>query len=61
MTFVQRFGGALNLNVHFHTLVLDGVFDPAKEMRFRRLPEVSFVFWNDGDSGRVRTRTRPTR
>ena len=36
VTFVQRFGGALNLNVHFHTLVLDGVFDPAKEMRFRR-------------------------
>jgi hypothetical protein len=25
VTFVQRFGGALNLNVHFHTLVLDGV------------------------------------
>ena len=23
---VQRFGGALNLNVHFHALVLDGVF-----------------------------------
>ena len=28
VTFVQRFGGALNLNVHFHTLALDGVFDP---------------------------------
>jgi len=26
VTFVQRFGGALNLNVHFHTLVLDGVY-----------------------------------
>jgi Putative transposase/Transposase zinc-binding domain len=26
MTVVQRFGSALNLNVHFHTLVLDGVF-----------------------------------
>jgi len=23
---VQRFGGGLNLNVHFHTLALDGVF-----------------------------------
>jgi hypothetical protein len=22
----QRFGGALNLNIHFHTLALDGVF-----------------------------------
>ncbi|MGH7323535.1 MAG: transposase [Candidatus Rokuibacteriota bacterium] len=26
LTVVQRFGGALNLNIHFHTLVLDGVF-----------------------------------
>lgn len=25
---IQRFGGALNLNVHFHALVLDGVFAP---------------------------------
>jgi hypothetical protein len=25
-TAVQRFGGGLNLNVHFHTLALDGVF-----------------------------------
>ncbi len=27
VTAVQRFGGALNLNVHFHTLLPDGVFD----------------------------------
>jgi len=26
VTVIQRFGGALNLNVHFHALVLDGVF-----------------------------------
>ena len=26
VTFVQRFGGSLNLNVHFHVVVLDGVF-----------------------------------
>lgn len=26
VTSIQRFGGALNLHVHFHTLVLDGVF-----------------------------------
>lgn len=26
VTFVQRFGGALNLNVHFHTLVLEGAY-----------------------------------
>jgi len=26
VTFIQRFGGSLNLNVHFHLMVLDGVF-----------------------------------
>ncbi len=26
MTFIQRFGSALNLNVHFHALFVDGVF-----------------------------------
>jgi hypothetical protein len=28
VTAIQRFGGALNLNVHFHTIVPDGVFAP---------------------------------
>lgn len=27
VTFIQRFGGALNLNVHFHTVALDGVYE----------------------------------
>jgi hypothetical protein len=26
VTLIQRFGGALNLNIHFHMLVLDGVY-----------------------------------
>ncbi len=26
VTVIQRFGSGVNLNVHFHTLVLDGVF-----------------------------------
>ena len=26
VTFVQKFGGALNLNVHFHCVIPDGVF-----------------------------------
>ena len=32
VTFVQRFGGSVNLNIHFHQLYLDGVFsfDEAK-------------------------------
>jgi hypothetical protein len=26
VTFVQRFGGSLNLNVHYHVIVMEGVF-----------------------------------
>ncbi len=37
VTFVQRFGGALNLNVHFHSLVLDGIYDARDGMRFHPL------------------------
>jgi hypothetical protein len=35
VAIIQRFGGALNLNVHIHALVVDGVFAPAgEELRF---------------------------
>jgi hypothetical protein len=37
---MQRFGGAVNLNIHFHSLVLDGVYyqDDRQRIRFKRLP-----------------------
>ncbi len=38
VTSVQRFGGALNLHVHFHTLVLDGVFVAAADGTLRFHP-----------------------
>ena len=42
VTFLQRFGSALNLNLHFHTLVLDGVYPYAdghgETPRFLALP-----------------------
>jgi len=42
VTFLQRFGSALNLNLHFHTLALDGAYpyvpDPARPARFLPLP-----------------------
>jgi hypothetical protein len=40
VTFVQRFGGAINLNIHFHSLVLEGVYyqDDGQKIRFKRLP-----------------------
>lgn len=36
ITVIQRFGGALNLNIHFHSLYLDGVFhtNPLGEQTF---------------------------
>jgi len=36
VTLIQRFGSALNLNVHFHILALDGVYaeDAYGKMRF---------------------------
>jgi len=40
VTFIQRFGSALNLNLHFHTLALDGVYTyaPAQGAAPRFLP-----------------------
>lgn len=39
VTLIQRFGSALNLNVHFHILFLDGVYaeDAYGKMRFYRI------------------------
>jgi hypothetical protein len=40
VTFVQRFGGSLNLNVHLHLVCTDGVFVLDKSgVRFVPLPE----------------------
>jgi Putative transposase len=40
VTVIQRFGSALALNVHFHTVMVDGVYrvDGAGEPRFFRVP-----------------------
>jgi len=41
---IQRYGGALNLNVHFHALFIDGVYtrdDPLATARFHELPAPS--------------------
>ncbi len=37
LTLIQRFGSALNLNIHFHVLFLDGVYAeyPDGSLRFR--------------------------
>ena len=42
-TFVQRFGGSINVNIHFHSLVPDGVYnqDATHQVRFHELPPPS--------------------
>jgi hypothetical protein len=38
VTLIQRFGSALSLNIHFHTLVLDGAYLVGTELPvFRRI------------------------
>lgn len=41
VTLIQRFGSALNLNVHFHMLFLDGVYikDQSGKLHFQQLPK----------------------
>ena len=55
VTSVQRFGGALNCHVHFHTLVLDGVFVAQVDgtLRFHVAPPPT-----DDDVRRVVARVR---
>ena len=50
ITGIQRFGGALNCNIHFHTLMLDGVLEPDG---FREAPAPT-----DEDVRRVLVRVR---
>ena len=44
VTAIQRFGSALNVNLHFHTVFTDGVFyrsRPGHPLRFRALPRLT--------------------
>jgi ribosomal protein S27E len=49
VTLIQRFGSALNLNIHFHMLFLDGVYvqDPNGEYGFRRTSPPSVELLHD--------------
>ena len=38
VTVIQRFGSGLELNIHFHTLALDGVFSAAADGTLRFHP-----------------------
>jgi len=43
VTFIQRFGGAINLNIHLHSLIIDGIYyrDAEQKLRFQKLPKPS--------------------
>ena len=47
VTFIQRFGSALNLNLHFHTLALDRVYscDKGNATRFLPYPRRARTRW----------------
>ncbi len=55
VTFVQRFGSDLRLNVHFHALVLDGIYAVAEngELLFHPAPAP-----NEDDLARIACRVR---
>jgi Putative transposase/Transposase zinc-binding domain len=55
VTFVQRFGDALNLNVHFHSLALDGIYveDEEGNLALRHVARPS-----DAEVARVTERIR---
>ena len=43
VTLIQRFGSALNLNVHFHMIFPDGVYVPGDQPVFRHVPAPTSV------------------
>jgi len=55
---IQRFGSGLRLNVHFHTLVLDGAFNEGRQglLTFHPAPPP-----NDDDAAHVVATVRPYR
>jgi hypothetical protein len=55
VTSIQRFGGAVNAHLHFHTIVLDGLFvrEPDGTLRFH-----AAALPTDGDVRRVVARVR---
>jgi signal transduction histidine kinase len=55
VTSVQRFGGSVNVHLHFHTLVLDGVFVPEEDGTLRFHPASPPA---DADVRRVLARVR---
>ncbi len=41
VTFLQRFGSFLNLHFHFHSCVIDGLFD--KEGNFYQVDDLNMI------------------
>ena len=65
--FIQRFGGALNLHIHVHAVVSDGVYELKKNalgrpvLAFTPVPPPGRLFLKLPATGRAKPRTRWTR
>lgn len=47
VTYIQRFGSALNLNIHFHMLFLEGVITQSKAKAHSNVLELlAIVIWS---------------
>jgi Putative transposase len=57
IAFIHRFGSALNHHIHFHVIVIDGVFelDPDQGLRFTEAPPLDA---NDAEAVQVDVRRR---
>jgi len=55
ISFIQRFGSALNLHIHYHCVVMDGIFCEVAEglLQFHEVDDLSV-----DDSDAVQTRVR---
>ena len=58
VTLSQRFGSALNLNVHFHLLLLDGVYRREREGRLRFVPWTHAIAATERDEAAATGRQR---
>ena len=62
VTIVQRFGGALNTNIHFNALVLDGVFaQEGDTLCFHRGPALDAADIDEGHTASVSAQAVPPR
>ena len=61
VTLIQRFGSALNLNVHLHMLWLDGVYEPVAARPDKPRLRLARALTSERQTGSVKTGKRQNR